>query len=292
MSNSIKKTILVTGAFGQLGSEVRRVANTQGFNYIFTDVAELDITSSEALSTFFRSNKIDVVINCAAYTAVDAAEDNQELADKINHISSSLLATFCTNYSSTLIHVSTDYVFDGKGAVPYTEEHPTAPIGVYGATKCEGEKSIIASGCEYMIVRTAWLYSEFGNNFVKTMLKLTSERDSLKVVSDQIGSPTYAADLASFITYVVEGDRCKGNSGVYHYSNEGVLSWYDFTCEIARMAGNTSCSVAPCTSSEFPSRVTRPAYSVLDKTKVKTTFGVTVRDWREALAECLGRLGY
>lgn len=277
--------ILVTGANGQLGSEMRRMVSGTENNYLFTDVQELDITNPTAITELLQKESVSVVVNCAAYTNVDKAEEDELTADLINHKAVSYLATACKEMDATLIHVSTDYVFNGSNNTPYTEEMPTNPLGVYGRTKLAGERAVMDSGCRYLIFRTAWLYSRFGNNFVKTMQRLTAERETLNVVFDQVGTPTYAADLATLLYCVIENDML-GQQGVYHFSNEGVCSWYDFAIEIARQSGN-SCTILPCHSDEFPSKVKRPHYSVLDKSKVKKTFGITVAYWRDALSECL-----
>ena len=284
------KNVLVTGANGQLGNEMRRLGSVSPNNYIYTDVAELDITDKAAVMEFVAANNIDVVVNCAAYTNVDKAEDDQATAELINATAVANLAEAVKAVDGTLIHVSTDYVFGTDGNTPRTEDMPTAPLGVYGVTKLHGEQAIAASGCKALIFRTAWLYSEFGNNFLKTMLRLTSERPALNVVFDQVGSPTYALDLAVLIFSIIEYGAYKGNEGIYHFSNEGVCSWYDFATEIAAAAGHTSCRINPCHSSEFPSKVTRPPYSVLDKTKVKRTFDVEIPHWRESMIHCINRL--
>lgn len=280
--------ILVTGVNGQLGSELRIKAQTSANRYFFTDVAELDITDIDAIFKFTEANDIDLVVNCAAYTNVDKAEDDETTANLINRDAVENLAVACKMRNAMFVHVSTDYVFNGKSCLPLTEDQPTAPIGAYGRTKLAGERAIQDVGCRYMIFRTSWLYSEFGNNFVKTMMRLTSERDSLNVVFDQVGTPTYAADLASVIAYVIENNMLD-NEGIYHFSDEGVCSWFDFAVEIAALAGNT-CNISPCHSSEFPSKVERPNYSVLDKTKVKKTFSVSIPHWRESLKVCMQRL--
>lgn len=282
--------ILVTGANGQLGNEMRRLGSVSPNNYIFTDVAELDITNREAVQSAARELNVDVIVNCAAYTNVDRAEDDIESATLINRDATKNLALAAKSVGATLIHVSTDYVFGGKGNIPYREDMTTEPLGVYGRTKLEGENEILASGCNYLIFRTAWLYSEFGNNFLKTMLRLTSERESLAVVFDQVGTPTYAGDLALTIFGIIEHEMYKGESGIYHFSNEGVCSWFDFAVEIALEAGHTNCKILPCHSSEFPSKVTRPSYSVLDKSKVKERFGVDIPHWRESMRYCIQRL--
>lgn len=283
--------ILVTGANGQLGNSLRRATSGSADRYIFTDVAELDITDADAVRSTVRTNAIDVIVNCAAYTDVERAEDNAELAERLNATAVANLAAAAKEAGATLIHVSTDYVFGGNaGNTPRTELEPENPTGVYGLTKLHGEKAAIASGCHYVIIRTAWLYSEFGKNFVKTMLSLTATKPELKVVFDQCGTPTYAADLAEAIAGIITGRRFEGNDGIYHFSNEGVCSWYDFTKAIAAEAGNDRCRIMPCHSDEFPSKVVRPAYSVLDKTKFKQTFGVDIPYWTDSLKTCIKNL--
>lgn len=284
------KNVLVTGANGQLGNEMRRLGSISPNNYIFTDVAELDITDKAAVVQFVATNSVDVIVNCAAYTNVDKAEDDQATAELINATAVANLAEAVKAVDGTLIHVSTDYVFGTDGNTPRTEDMPTAPLGVYGVTKLHGEQAIAASGCKALIFRTAWLYSEFGNNFLKTMLRLTAERPALNVVFDQVGTPTYAGDLAVLIFSIIEYGTYEGNEGIYHFSNEGVCSWYDFATEIAAAAGHTECRINPCHSDEFPSKVTRPPYSVLDKTKVKRTFDVEIPHWRESMIHCINRL--
>ena len=283
------KRILVTGANGQLGSEMRRLGMASPNEYIFTDVAELDITDGAAVKSFAVENNIDVIVNCAAYTAVDKAEDDEAMAELINATAVRNLAEAAKEVDATLFHVSTDYVFGAEGNTPRTEDMPTNPLGVYGRTKLHGEQAIAEVGAKAIIIRTAWLYSEYGNNFLKTMLRLTKERETLSVVFDQVGTPTYAGDLAMTIFSIIEGDYYKGNEGIYHFSNEGVCSWYDFAREIATAMGHT-CQINPCHSSEFPSKVTRPPYSVLDKTKIKSTFGVDIPHWRESMIYCLKRI--
>ena len=284
------KNILVTGANGQLGSEMCRVGSVSPNNYIFTDVAELDITDREAVQKFVAEKGVDVIINCAAYTNVDRAEDDIDTARLINATAVANLAEAIKAVGGTLFHISTDYVFGTEGNTPRTEAMPTNPLGVYGLTKLEGEKAIAESGCSAIIFRTSWLYSEFGNNFLKTMMRLTAERENINVVFDQVGTPTYAADLAVLIFSIIEYDIYRGNEGIYHFSNEGVCSWYDFASEIAAAAGNSSCNINPCHSVEFPSKVTRPPYSVLDKSKVKATFGVDIPHWRESMLRCIKRI--
>ncbi len=279
-------TILVTGGNGQLGCSLRLASAESEHRYIFTDVEELDITSAEVVEEFFRSEKPDVVVNCAAYTAVDLAEDNEAQADLINHRAVALLAEACKRYDATLIHISTDYVFSGEGDTPYTEECAPAPINAYGRTKLAGERAVVESGCKSIILRTSWLYSEFGNNFVKTMQSLMQTRSEVRVVADQIGTPTYAGDLAAAITYIINSGQLD-KMGTYHYSNEGVCSWYDFACEIARLSGNNECEIKPCTTEEYPTKAQRPHYSVLDKSKFIATFGVQIPEWHDSLKRML-----
>ena len=283
--------ILVTGANGQLGNEMRIVARNSADNYIFTDVAELDITNATAVEQMVVDNDVKVVINCAAYTNVDRAEDDSEFAEILNAKAVENLAVAIRKNDGLLVHISTDYVFGGtKNNTPCRDDEPANPTGVYGVTKLHGEQAIVASGCHYIIIRTAWLYSEFGKNFLKTMLNLTATKPQLKVVFDQVGTPTYAYDLAMAIYNIVETRKYVGHEGVYHYSNEGVCSWFDFTKMIAEYAGNTGCDIQPCHSDEFPSKVVRPSYSVLDKTKIKETFGVSVPYWTDSLKVCMNNL--
>ena len=288
--------ILVTGANGQLGNEIRILTGDSRHNYIYTDVVEaegnrttmLDITNAEEVKAMVANHNVDVIINCAAYTNVDAAEDNEALAEKLNSEAPAILANAMAEVGGLLVHISTDYVFGGDPYnTPCREDQKGTPTGVYGATKLRGEQRITASGCKYLIIRTAWLYSEFGKNFVKTMLNLTSTKPQLKVVFDQTGTPTYAYDLAKAIVEIVESKKYEGNEGIYHYSNEGVCSWYDFTKIIAEMAGHTECDIQPCHSSEFPSKVVRPSYSVLDKSKIKAVFGLTIPYWTDSLRICI-----
>ncbi|MBQ5730830.1 MAG: dTDP-4-dehydrorhamnose reductase [Bacteroidaceae bacterium] len=284
------KTILVTGANGQLGNEMRRLGELSSNNYLFTDIEELDVTDADAVQRFVSENGVEVVVNCVAYTNVDKAESDEETAYKVNATAVENIAKAVKSVDGTLFHVSTDYVFGTDGNTPRTEEMPLAPLGAYGRTKLAGERAVQQVGCKAIIIRTAWLYSEFGHNFVKTMLRLTAEKDTLKVVFDQVGSPTYAGDLALTIFSIIEGDVYSGNEGIYHFSDEGVCSWYDFAVEIARLAGHKNCRIEPCHSNEFPSPVTRPPYSVLDKSKIKSTFGVDIPHWRESLIYCLKRI--
>ena len=289
------KRILVTGANGQLGNEMRIIAKNSNDTYIFTDINQvegvettfLDITDLEAVQQCIVDNNIDVIVNCAAYTNVDAAETNEDLAEKLNAEAPKNLAKAIKEVGGLLIQISTDYVF-GKESynVPCREDQQGTPTGVYGASKLHGEQNIIEIGGNYVIIRTAWLYSEFGKNFCKTMMNLTSSKPQLKVVFDQVGTPTYAYDLAKAIVTVI--DKFDGTqTDIYHYSNEGVCSWFDFTKMIAEYNGSTACDVQPCHSDEFPSPVKRPAYSVLDKTKIKEVFGVEIPYWTDSLKKCI-----
>ena len=282
--------ILVTGANGQLGCEMQRLGTVSPNNYIFTDVAELDITNADAVMNAVKAASIDIIVNCAAYTNVDKAESDEATAELINATAVGNLAKAMKEVGGTLFHVSTDYVFGCDGNTPRTEDMPLNPLGVYGRTKLHGEQAIAESGCKALIFRTAWLYSEFGNNFLKTMMRLTAEREQLNVVFDQVGTPTYAGDLALAIFSIIEAGVYEGNEGIYHFSNEGVCSWYDFAVEIATAAGNTNCRINPCHSCEFPSPVTRPPYSVLDKTKIKNTFDIDIPHWRESMEYCIKRI--
>ena len=287
--------ILVTGANGQLGNEIRIVSKEASDNYIFTDVCEqegnetlhLDITDLDAIRQIVKDNDVKAIVNCAAFTNVDAAETSEALAEHLNADAPENLAKAMKEVDGVLIHISTDYVF---GKEPYNtpcqETQKGTPTGVYGKTKLHGEQKIIATRCKYVIIRTAWLYSEFGKNFCKTMLNLTATKPQLKVVFDQCGTPTYAYDLALAITDILKSPVV----GIYHYSNEGVCSWYDFTKMIAEYADNTDCDIQPCHSDEFPSPVTRPSYSVLDKTKIKTTYNITIPYWTESLRKCIANL--
>ena len=297
--------ILVTGANGQLGNEMRIVAERSDDRYVFTDVNEqegvetvyLDITDLEAVRSMVAERHIDAIVNCAAYTNVDAAESHEELAERLNADAPENLAKAMAEVKGLLVQISTDYVF-GKEPynMPCREDQEGTPTGVYGMTKLHGEQKIIATGCKYVIIRTAWLYSEFGKNFCKTMMNLTATKPRLRVVFDQVGTPTYALDLARAIESVlrdyapVKGEARYGKSGVYHYSNEGVCSWFDFTKMIAEYNGTTACDIQPCHSDEYPSPVTRPAYSVLDKTKIKETFGVLVPYWTDSLRQCIANI--
>lgn len=297
--------ILVTGANGQLGNEMRLISKEMTDHFIFTDVTEveglettlLDITNLEAVKEVVKTHKVDCIVNCAAYTNVDKAETDVDFCRTLNAKAPQNLAIAMKETGGLLVHVSTDYVFGGDPYnIPCREDQKGTPTGVYGLTKLEGEENIKGAGCDYVIIRTAWLYSEFGKNFVKTMLNLTATKPQLKVVFDQAGTPTYAYDLAKAIEVVLK-DYAKeqpasayNRTGIYHFSNEGVCSWYDFTKTIAAMAGHTECDIQPCHSNEFPSPVKRPAYSVLDKTKIKETFGIRIPYWTDSLKVCIEHL--
>ena len=285
--------ILVTGANGQLGTEIRNAAKGSGHHFIFTDVSQipdvetvyLDITNIDAIRIISDSESVDVIVNCAAYTNVEKAESDLAFADLLNHTAAANLAAVAKERNATLIHVSTDYVFQGDNHVPYRESDAPNPLGAYGVTKYAGEKSIIGSGCKYLIFRTAWLYSPYGNNFVKTMMRLTGTNESIKVVADQVGTPTCAADLAGLIMKVI----CEGmldRTGIYHYTDEGCISWYDFAVAINDLCGH-SCNVRPCRTEEYPTKARRPHYSVLDKALVKETFGIEIPHWFSSLKECV-----
>ena len=296
--------ILVTGANGQLGNEMRRIAAQSQDTYVFTDIVEqegvattlLDITDLEAVRRLVAEQHVEAIVNCAAYTNVDAAESNEPLAERLNADAPENLAKAMKEVGGWLVQISTDYVF---GREPYNrpcrEDQTGTPTGVYGLTKLHGEQKILATGCRHIIIRTAWLYSEFGKNFCKTMLQLTATRPSLKVVFDQCGTPTYAWDLALAIQHILarcaSAENPEAYQGIYHFSNEGVCSWYDFTKMIAEYSGRTACDIQPCHSNESPSPVARPAYSVLDKTKTKDPFGVAVPYWTDSLKQCLRNLG-
>ena len=283
--------ILVTGANGQLGNEMRIVSQGSKDNYTFTDVAELDITNLETIRKMVKKDEVKVIINCAAYTNVDKAEEDVEFCELLNATAVKNLATAMKEVDELLVHVSTDYVFGGDPYnTPCTEDKKGTPTGVYGQSKLHGEQNIQQVGCHHLIIRTAWLYSEFGKNFVKTMLNLTATKTELKVVFDQTGTPTYAYDLAAAIYGIVENRKYEGKDGIYHYSNEGVCSWFDFTKMIVEYAGNTGCDIQPCHSHEFPSKVIRPSYSVLDKTKIKETFGIKVPYWTDSLKVCINNI--
>lgn len=287
--------ILVTGANGQLGHEMQIVAQNSKDNYIFTDVCDgyqkLDITNIDDITNIVRENDIQCIVNCAAWTNVDKAETAGEIVETLNAKAPENLAKAMKAVNGLLIHISTDYVFGGDPYnTPCTEDQKGTPTGVYGLTKLHGEQKIKATGADYIIIRTAWLYSEFGHNFVKTMLNLTATKDQLKVVFDQCGTPTYAGDLAKAIYDIIGNRKYTSNTGIYHFSNEGVCSWFDFTKKIAELANNNNCDIQPCHSSEFPSPVTRPAYSVLDKTKIKKTFGIHIPYWTDSLKVCINNI--
>lgn len=284
------KRILVTGCNGQLGRELQRLGAVSPHAYLFTDLAELDITDRQAVLGFVTREKVDLVVNCAAYTDVNKAEEEESVAERVNAVAAGNLAEAVRAVDGTLFHISTDYVFGGDGNTPLTEEMPVHPLGAYGRTKLHGEEAIAAYGCKAIIIRTSWLYSEWGRNFLKTMLRLTAERETLSVVFDQVGTPTYAGDLALAVFSIIEGETYAGNEGIYHFSNEGVCSWYDFAVEIAEAAGHDRCRIVPCRSSEYPSNVQRPAYSVLDKSKIKRTFGVEIPHWRDSMRYCIERI--
>ena len=294
-------TILVTGANGQLGNEMRIVTKGANDSYIFTDVVEvegqqttiLDITNLDAIRKMVSANDVKVIVNCAAWTNVDGAEypEKYALVEKLNAVAPENLAIAMKEVGGLLIHISTDYVFGGDPYnTPCKEGQKGTPTGVYGLTKLYGEQNIQKTEVNYLIFRTAWLYSEFGKNFVKTMMNLTATKPQLKVVFDQVGTPTYAYDLAAAIFDIIENRKYEGNTGIYHYSNEGVCSWYDFTKMIAEIAGNKGCDIQPCHSDEFPSPVKRPAFSVLDKTKVKQTFGISIPYWMDSLKKCMSNM--
>lgn len=290
--------ILVTGANGQLGNEMRVVSKNSKDHYFFSDITDqegvdtihLDITNRDEVLSWVKENSINLIVNCAAYTNVDRAEGDYQAAEVLNATAVSYLSEAAKEVNGTLIHISTDYVFGGGNSrTPYKEDEAASPTSVYGLTKSHGERMIAESECNYIIIRTAWLYSEFGKNFVKTMMNLTSTRTELKVVFDQVGTPTYAYDLAETI-YNIIVKRQFDKTGIYHYTNEGVCSWYDFALKIAEMVGNTGCKIRPCLSHEFPTPVTRPSYSVLDKAKIKETFDIEIPYWTDSLRKCIDRM--
>lgn len=282
--------VLVTGASGQLGSEIRQISSGYPLEFIFTDVAELDITDREAVWSFFQTNHVDAVVNCAAYTAVDRAETEIELADKVNHLAAKYLAEAAKEFNVKFVHVSTDYVFDGESFLPYEADSTPNPQSIYGVTKLAGEQAILELNLPHSIViRTSWVYSTFGNNFVKTMRRLGTERSELNVVADQVGTPTYARDLASCILDILPR-LSNETTSIYHYSNEGVCSWYDFAIAVMEMSG-LDCAVAPIPSTQYPTPAKRPYYSVLSKSKIKADFGIRINHWRVSLQECLDERG-
>lgn len=282
--------LLVTGANGQLGNEMQRIvaANPGRVKAFFTDVDTLDITDANAVETFVQQHSINVIVNCAAYTAVDRAEDDTALCTKLNVDAVANLAKAASNHGARVLHISTDYVFDGCNCRPYEETDEPNPKSVYGVTKLQGERELLKYAPGSIIVRTAWLYSPFGKNFVKTMIALGESRDTLSVVCDQVGTPTAAADLAAAIFAIITADEWK--PGIYHFSNEGAISWYDFTKAIHRIAGISGCTVSPIKSKDYPTRAVRPFYSVLDKTKIKAAYGITIPYWEESLARCIAEL--
>ncbi|MEA2029626.1 MAG: dTDP-4-dehydrorhamnose reductase [Campylobacterota bacterium] len=284
------KNILVTGGNGQLGSEIQVLSTNSNDNFFFTDVAELDITNIDAIKAFVADKQIDIIINCAAYTAVDRAEEDRGLADKVNHLAVQYLSEVAKANDIALVHVSTDYVFGGQNYRPYLESDPTSPNGVYGQTKLDGEKAMMEINPKNsLIIRTAWVYSSFGANFVKTMLKLGKDRDQLTVIYDQVGSPTYARDLAGAILDILP-ELQSDSVEIYNYSNEGVLSWYDFAKEIMKMA-KIECNVSPIETKDYPTPATRPHYSLLNKAKIKEKFNITIPYWKDSLDSCLKELG-
>lgn len=277
--------ILVTGAAGQLGKTIEKISTDSPNRYIFCDVRELDITDASAVDSFVSSNRIDVIVNCAAFTNVDKAEETPEVAELINHKAVADMARIAKKHDAVLIQISTDYVFDGTSNVPYEDDAQTHPLSVYGRTKADAETAVVQSGCRYIIIRTSWLYGIEGANFVKTIIAKSAEQPALEVINDQIGSPTYAEDLAYLIFRIIEDDMLD-RTGIYNYSNEGVCSWYDFAHEICRQSGNL-CDVFPCRTDEYPRKAVRPHYSVLDKSKVKKTFGVEIPHWKDSLIICM-----
>lgn len=280
--------VLVTGAAGQLGCSLRRATEGSEDCYIFTDVDQLDITSRGAVEEFVASERIDIIVNCAAYTDVERAEVEEDVAHRINATAVAHLAEAARKNDALLVHISTDYVFMGGCCGMLSEQSHPQPLNAYGRTKLAGERAIEASGCHYIILRTAWLYSEYGHNFVRTMLRLTAEREQVRVVSDQLGSPTYAGDLAEAIVAIIEERNF--HEGIYHFTNLGECSWWQFATEIARLAGHTQCSVVPCTTAEYGARAARPHYAVMDKRKFMTTFHRDIPEWRESLKRCLDEL--
>jgi len=289
--------VLVTGSNGQLGMELRALAKDSGDRYIFTCLHEapgvetvlLDVSNKEAVELVCESEKVDVIINCSAYNDVNKAEEDVQMADIINHQAPENLAAAALKTKAVLIHISTDYVFDGNKNVPYKEDDLTSPLGAYGATKLAGERGVVESGCKYFIFRTSWMYSPYRKNFLKTMLSLLKERSSVSVVCDQVGTPTYAADLAAFLVRLISSRKVKKNFGIYHYSDEGTASWYDFACAIKRLSGLPG-RVEPCLGADFPQKAERPHYSVLDKSLVKKTFGVEIPHWLVSLEKCMDKM--
>lgn len=281
--------ILVTGADGQLGHELRVAAATSADCYLFTDAAQLDICDADAVESFVEREGVDVIINCAAFTAVERAEQEPVLCDVVNHLAVKSLAQIAHRHNAMLIHISTDFVFDGRATEPYTEQDSPAPLNCYGRSKLAGERAVIASGARYVILRTGWLYSSYGSNFLRTILRLADERDTITVVDDQRGTPTYAADLAKFIVYIITSGKIDSCEGLYHYANMGECTWCGFAQEILRLT-ESGCRVVPCSTSEYPTKVCRPQYSVLDKGLVQSIFGVDIPHWQLSLAQCIEQL--
>jgi dTDP-4-dehydrorhamnose reductase len=286
--------ILVTGANGQLGNEIRRLCrNFPGLEFIFTDVDMLDITNPDAVSVFMEASRPAIVVNCAAYTNVDGAEVNVKNVRKINSLAPQVLAAACAMQDAFLIHISTDYVFDGESTKPYKEEDETNPISVYGNSKLEGEEKIKTVFDNYLIIRTSWMYSEFGHNFVRSIIALAKERESLEIVSDQFGSPTYARDLANCIIDIIIKSILNPKAylpGIYHYANQGTCSWFDFAQEILNITDIKSCKLIPVSTDQYPAVAKRPKYSVLDTSKVRESFGIGIPNWRDSLRECLSSI--
>lgn len=288
--------ILVTGANGQLGRELRRLSEGSADRWVFTDISAaegletvlLDISDSAAVCALADAEDIGLIVNCAGFTDVEAAEDNPGAAARLNADAPASLARIALERDAALIHISTDFVFDGKGGRPLKEDDPTGPLNVYGRTKLEGERAVLGSGCRAIVLRTAWMFSPYGRNFVKTMMRLTAQKDSLKVVSDQVGTPTAAADLAAFIIHIVRTGQLS-KTGLYHFSGEGAVSRFEFACSVRDFCGNV-CDIRPCLSGDYPSRAVRPAYSALDKSLVRKTFGVEIPSWRESLGACIRRM--
>ncbi len=285
-----KPTILVTGANGQLGKELHALsAAYPSFNFLFLSREDLPINNFELLRNYFEITRPQYCINCAAYTAVDRSETEKDLAMLINGESVGVLAAICNEHHTKLIHISTDYVFDGEGKQPYKEDDPTEPVNYYGLTKLNGEQLCLISDPDAIIIRTSWLYSEYGNNFVKTMLRLMKEKEQIGVVNDQVGSPTYAADLAEAIMQMIVSGQSSTVSGIFHYSNTGIINWYEFAVAIKEIS-NSNCKVNPILTSQYPTPAKRPHYSVLDKTKIQATFNIPLRDWKESLRKCISKL--
>ena len=280
--------ILITGAAGQLGRAMAKASQGSENKYFFCDRQNLDITDEVAVESFVQAQGIDIIVNCASYTAVDKAEDEQETADLVNNKAVAAMAEIARKHDAVLIHISTDYVFDGKACVAYTEDVPTAPLNVYGRTKADAERAIAESECRHIILRTSWLYGAEGDNFVKRIIEKSAENPVLKVISDQIGTPTFVEDLAGLISLIIE-EGMLDRTGIYNYSNEGVCSWYDFAHEICAQVGHL-CDVLPCHTDEYPRKAVRPHFSVLDKTKVKKTFGIEIPHWKDSLSLCIREL--